>query len=68
MDEVRRALLGLAGDEARFSLLNSRVILRTGLNLSDIKPTQRHDVVAIAKVMSALKEMGYDLSNQGGDR
>ncbi len=66
MDEVRAALVQHLGDEARLVLLNSRIILRTGINLVEPRPAHRTDPVAIARVLSALREMGFELNGSRG--
>jgi hypothetical protein len=59
LEQVRGWLNSLLRDEAKFSLLNARLILRTGVNLASIKQSQSENQVAIAKVLGALAEMGY---------
>lgn len=61
LDEVRAALVARLRDEGKLSLLNARVILRTGVNFMQPKSTQIHDSVGVSKVLAALREMGFDL-------
>lgn len=49
------------GDEAKLMLLNSRLILRTGINLNAPRPAQRTDPATIEKALAVLREMGFDL-------
>lgn len=60
LDEVRAALVARLADEGKLSLLNARLILRTGVNLMQPKPAQIHDSARVSKVLLALHEMGFD--------
>jgi len=42
-----------------FKAINTRVLLRTGVNMAKPKPTQDSDQVVVEKVRTALAEMGY---------
>jgi len=57
---VRARLLEVVENDARFSIINSRLILRTGINLrlEDAKA----DPGDVGKVLDALKQMGIDLA------
>jgi hypothetical protein len=61
LEQIRTALQSLIQDEAKFCLLNTRLILRTGVNLADIKASQASSPAYVAKVLGALDEMGYSL-------
>jgi len=61
LDEVRAALLVQLRDEGKLSLLNARLILRTGVNLMQPKPSQVNDPVGVSKVLLALRDMGFEL-------
>lgn len=61
LDQVRAALLAQLSDEGKLSLLNARLILRTGINLIQPKPNQVHDAAGVSKVLFALREMGFEL-------
>lgn len=66
IDEVRAALVQRLGDEVKLVLLNSRVILRTGVNLVEPRPAHRTDPAAVERVLGALREMGFDLNGARG--
>jgi NCAIR mutase (PurE)-related protein len=57
LEAVRTKLLELVGSEARLSLINARVMLRTGVNLVTIRPGYTQEDVD--KVVKALIGMGY---------
>jgi hypothetical protein len=40
------------------SLINTRVLLQTGVNLRNITPEQDHDPSTIAKVTTVLEKLG----------
>lgn len=62
LDHVRAALVaGLGDDAAQLPMLNARLILRTGVSLTKIDPKHARDPARIAAVISALREMGFDL-------
>jgi hypothetical protein len=61
LGEVRAALLSKLGDESKLSILNARIILRTGVNLMQPKLSQINDPQGVSKVLSALRELGFHL-------
>lgn len=61
LEEVRAALLAKLPDEGTLSLLNARIILRTGVNLVTPKASHMQDPAGVAKVLAALREMGFEL-------
>ncbi len=65
LEEIKLEVRTLTGDDVRFSLVNVRVMLRTGVNLKAIKETQNDDARSIREVLSALAELGYTLTNAG---
>jgi hypothetical protein len=48
-------------NESRFLAVNTRLVLRTGVSLREIKPAQQKDPAVIAKVTAALTAMGIGL-------
>lgn len=42
-----------------FSLVNTRLILRTGVDLGAIAPTQDADPALVERVLKELQAMGY---------
>jgi len=63
LEDVRRALVEKLGDEGKLLVLNARLILRTGVSLSKIHPEQAEDAKSVAKVLTALREMGFELNS-----
>lgn len=61
LEEVREALIHELGDEGKFPLVNARLILRTGVNLSQIDPLHNADGRRVGKVLEALRDMGFQL-------
>lgn len=61
LDGVRNSLIATLKHEGKLSMVNARVILRTGVNLLHPKPSQLRDPSDLAKVLAALREMGFDL-------
>lgn len=66
LDDVREALTTTVGNPVRFGFVNARLILRTGIDLTQIGPSQRADPVAVRKAIEVLADMGFELS--GGAR
>ncbi len=58
---IRALLLRTLADEGKLSIVSARLILRTGVSLTDPRPEQVYAPAAVAKVTSALAEMGFDL-------
>jgi hypothetical protein len=65
LNQVREALTRLLNDDGKFSIVNSRLILRTGVNLRSISPDQDRNASVVNKVLQALAEMGYELGRTG---
>jgi hypothetical protein len=62
LEAVRRALMKqLNEDTAVFTLLNTRLILRTGISLSQINPAQASNPNVVGRVVAALMDMGFSL-------
>jgi hypothetical protein len=68
LEQVREVLGDILADEGKFAMVNCRLILRTGVNLRAISASQSTNPEAIEKVLSTLKEMGYELDRFGGSR
>lgn len=49
-------------DEASLRMVNSRLILRTGINLIDPAPAQTADPHSVERVLGALRDMGFDIN------
>ncbi|MBV9775402.1 MAG: hypothetical protein JO040_15710 [Gemmatimonadetes bacterium] len=62
LEEVRHALHARLGATDVPKLVNTRVFLRTGVNLSDIRGDQNADPALVARVVGALHDFGYPLS------
>jgi len=63
LNEVRRELekrIG-AAESIPFWAVNTRVFLRTGVDLKDLKPQQVNDVALVGKVVQCLAELGYPM-------
>jgi hypothetical protein len=64
--DVRHALLAHLGDDGKFSLVNARLILRTGINLSSLRSSQDSTISGVPRVLSALRDMGFNLDGDQG--
>ena len=60
LNEAATTLLSSVG-QAVYGPVSTRVLLCTGVNLRKPRPDQVTDPVALAKVVSALADMGYRL-------
>jgi hypothetical protein len=65
LHDVRRALLAHVGDDGKFSLVNARLILRTGINLSSFRHGQEGNPAVVARAVAALADMGFALDGGG---
>ena len=62
LEEVRRKLRTHLGAEEVPKLVNTRVFLRTGVNLTQPAPHQNADAALVTKVVTALREFGYPIT------
>lgn len=63
LERIRGALEVHAKTPVAFTCINTRIILRTGVNLKKFTPAQNNDAGAIAKVREALRGMGVVLED-----
>ena len=59
MHEVRERMVQLLGHADQLSFINARLVLRTGISLSSLE--SQHSSAEVARVVGALKEMGFAL-------
>ena len=62
LDDVQRALRARVGSDDAMKLVTTRVFLRTGVNLKQVRPEQNADAAVISKVMGALAAFGHPLT------
>lgn len=62
LDDVQRALRTRVSSDDALKLLTTRVFLRTGVNLKQVRPEQNTDSVVVARVIGALAAFGHSLS------
>jgi hypothetical protein len=62
LERIRSKLAAQLGSDSKFSFVNTRLILKTGISLRDYKPEEARDPAVIAKVVDALAEQGFKLS------
>ncbi|HWJ24257.1 MAG TPA: hypothetical protein VNS52_18005 [Gemmatimonadaceae bacterium] len=62
LDDVQRALRTRVSSDDALKLLTTRVFLRTGVNLKQVRPEQNTDSVVVARVIGALAAFGHPLS------
>ena len=58
LDRIRGALEALVKTPVAFTCMNTRLILRTGVNLKTFTLVQNYDAETVAKVREALADMG----------
>jgi hypothetical protein len=61
LSDLALALERHLGNHASFSAVSTRVLLRTGVSLRNPKPEQIYDHAVVARLSTALAEMGYRL-------
>ena len=62
LDDVQRALRTRVGSDDALKLVTTRVFLRTGVNLKQVRPDQNADAAVVTKVIGALAAFGHPLS------
>ena len=58
LSQLSLRLQQVVGD-AHFAFINTRVVLRTGVNLRQVHPSQEDDEGLLERVKQVLREMGY---------
>ncbi len=61
LDQIKRELLSQLRSDSKFSFINTRVILKTGVSLREYKPEEARDPDVVAKVLGVLAEHGFNL-------
>ncbi|HNN98153.1 MAG TPA: hypothetical protein PKI03_38075 [Pseudomonadota bacterium] len=61
LDELGSRLREKLPALSQFYMVNTRLVLQTGVNLRSIKPMQNHDQKLIDRVLDALAQMGVEL-------
>lgn len=64
LGDVRDTFRDLVPNDALRGLINTRVFLRTGVNLKEIRPDQSARPELVGSVLKALAELGYTLTPQ----
>ena len=63
LKDVRERMLTLVGQPQMLGFINARLVLRTGITLDQTGPVPPQD---LARVVAALKEMGFAVDKEGG--
>ena len=66
LQEVRDRMIQIIGRPEMLGFINARLVLRTGITLSN--PNEAVTPGDLAKVLAALKDMGYAVEADGGKR
>lgn len=61
---VRERLKNMIPDSADFKLLDTRIMLRTGVSLLYFKDRQNEDEKLIGNVLTTLEELGYRVDTE----
>jgi hypothetical protein len=48
-------------NDVMFTTITTRVVLRTGVNLTAIRPDESMDLSCVTKVRKALSDLGYEV-------
>lgn len=63
LEQVRQSLRAVLPEELRFGLVTTRLIFRTGVDLTaPLAADRNRDPALVARVLAALQDMGYPLS------
>ena len=66
LQEVRDRMIQIIGRPDGLGFINARLVLRTGITLSN--PKESLSPADLARVVAALKDMGYALDATGGKK
>ena len=61
--DVRERMIELVGKPDKLGFINARLVLRTGITLNENDAATPQD---LARVVAALKEMGYAIDTKEG--
>ena len=61
LEEVQHAFRARVPNDVLRGLINTRIFLRTGVNLKAVEKDQNADVELVTTVLRALEEFGYNL-------
>ncbi|HMU41568.1 MAG TPA: hypothetical protein PKE31_21350 [Pseudomonadota bacterium] len=61
LEALASALRAKLPQQSNFLVVNTRIIMQTGVNLKKIKPDQNHDAASVKRVLDALNNMGVSL-------
>jgi hypothetical protein len=64
LERIKSELLAQLCSDSKFSFVNTRLILRTGISLREYTREEAHDPRVVARVLGALSEQGF--SFKGG--
>jgi hypothetical protein len=59
LDRIKSELLAQLRSDTKFSFVNTRLILKTGVSLRDYKAEEATDPRLVARVLGALLEQGF---------
>lgn len=59
LEWIKRELLAQLRSDSKFSFVNTRLILRTGISLREYTREDDHDPRVVARVLGALNEQGF---------
>ena len=63
LSAITAALQQRIPDPGAFAFVNTRLVLRTGVNLNAIRPEDNGDKVRVQRVLTALRDMGFALDS-----
>jgi hypothetical protein len=64
LQEVRNRMIEIVGKPEKLGFVNARLVLRTGITLSDTQQALTSD--ELGRVIKALQDMGYAIDSHGG--
>lgn len=59
LKEIETTLRSALGSDALFGLVNTRLVLRTGVDLTEFAAVDNRDPAKVSVVLEALKALGY---------
>ena len=66
LQEVRDRMIEIIGRPEMLGFINARLVLRTGITLNN--PSEQVSLADLARVLAALKDMGYAVEARGEHR
>ena len=64
LDRIKSELVAQLQSDTKFSFVNTRLILKTGVSLRDYSPEEESHPQVVTRVLGALAEQGFTFTKE----